>query len=405
MCLRLLGMFLVVLVLVGCGVPDTPEHAVAQRSTLPAPASRPTNTPTAVPTTAPALTATPAGLRPSIAVPARATSAPTEVHVLTGPVDWNTQQTAIIARATAHPFPTASTVDVRLGAIPVAVVDRGGLSMRLQLPKLHYLYGELIQAEVVLRNHGREPLALSSCADELARLVLLDEQGEEPPVWPWSPFARSRPACDQPLVPGQTVSGTLLVQIPPVEQAHGATYSLWAETRFSRAAPTGQGPDNIWLSLETGPLPIQPLRPQPVDQLHATLQLDRSGYRLDVRDGLGQIPSRPLKGQFEAASGNWVTSGPVQPLTAGAWSGSWNGVTVGNGSRVTARAWVGGVGYVTGAVEQIVPGTSAAPPMFSTPDAAQHRTFATVVEAQQALGVPIAAGLPADGHRPPRRAE
>jgi hypothetical protein len=88
------------------------------------------------------------------------------------------------------------------------------------------------------------------------------------------------------------ITETLPFQLPPEEQAAGHTYVLWAETRFNRPAPDSpEGPDNFWLHLETGPIPLQVTAPSPAQRLMAQLQADRDGWHLRVTDLTGQAPA------------------------------------------------------------------------------------------------------------------
>lgn len=72
------------------------------------------------------------------------------------------------------------------------------------------------------------------------------------------------PAIAKKLAPGEVVSDTVTFLVPPAEQAAGHSYVLWAETHFSRPVPgQPESPDNIWLHLETGPIPLQVTEPEP----------------------------------------------------------------------------------------------------------------------------------------------
>jgi hypothetical protein len=152
-------------------------------------------------------------------------------------------------------------------------------------------------------------------------LVLLDERGHGSAPWPWSPISLPMPPYLRRLEPGQVVTETLNFQVPPTEQAAGHTYDLWAVTSFSRPAPDSpDGPDNLWLHLETGPIPLQVTPPAPSQRLVAQLQADRDGWRLQVTDATGQTPPGPLWGELEAASPNAAIGGlPLRDSADGTW--------------------------------------------------------------------------------------
>jgi len=219
------------------------------------------------------------------------------------------RQATIVARATASPFPTAGLAAVQTGQPASATTWRDGLSFQVRLPKDTYLAGEGGQAEVTLRNEGPETVFIRGGLT-LFGLALLDERGHGPAPWPWSPMSLPAPPYLRGLEPGQVITETLNFQVPPVEQATGHTYDLWAVTRFSRPSPDSpDGPDNLWLHLETGPIPLQVTPPSPAQRLMAQLQADRDGWHLQVTDGAGDVPLGPLWGQLEAASPNAAMGG------------------------------------------------------------------------------------------------
>jgi hypothetical protein len=326
----------------------------------------------AVPTVAPAATSTP----------------------VTPPSAYATQEAArqvtIVARATASPFPTAGPAIVQTGQPASATTRRDGLSFRVRLPKDTYLTGEGGQAEVILRNDGPETVFVTGSGPHLFWPVLLDERGHEPAPWPWPSMSMPMPPYMHKLAPGQVVTEMLTFQVPPMEQAAGHTYALWIETRFSRPAPDSpEGPDNLWLHLETGPIPLRVTPPEPAQCLVAELQADRDGWRLRVTNATGQPPSGPLWGFREVASSNAASAGPLRDSADGTWSGAWGEHVRQDDSQISMRVWVAAPGYVTAAVTQTVPGTGDAYRMFGAWEPPARQTFASLETAQAALDAPL----------------
>jgi hypothetical protein len=300
-------------------------------------------------------------------------------------------QATIVARATASPLPTAGLPTVRTDQQVSATTRRDGIFLQIRLPKNTYLAGEAGRAEATLRNDGPETFFVRGDGRHLFRPVLLDERGHEPDPWPWPPMSMpGGPLHLHELAPGQEVTGTLTFQLPPTEQAVGHSYILWAETRFSRPHPDHpQGPDNLWLHLETGPIPLQVRPPSPAGQLIAELEADRDGWRLRVTDASGQTPPSPLQGFWEVASPNAASAGRLEYSADGTWSRAWNEHMRQDGSEICVRAWIATPGYVTAAVTQTVPGTGDACRMFSPWEPPARRTFASLEAAQAALDLPL----------------
>jgi hypothetical protein len=301
------------------------------------------------------------------------------------------QQATIVARATASPFPTAGPATVRAGQPSIATTQRDGLSFELHLPKDTYLAGEGGQAEAILRNEGPETVFVRGDGEHLFLPVLLDEQGHEPVPWPWSPMVLPGIPCGPcKLEPGQVITETLNFQVPPEERAAGHTYVLWVETSFSRPAPDRpEGWDNLWLHLETGPIPLQVTPPDPSQQLVAELEADRDGWRLRVTDTAGRVPSGSLWGFHEIVSFDTTATGPLRDSTDGTWSGTWDEHMSQSDSQIGMRAWVAAPGYVTAAITQTVPGTGDVSRWFSGWEPPTRQPFDSLETAQAALDFPL----------------
>ncbi len=355
----------IMLVLSGCtpieGVVPTLEGAVYA--------------PTVVPTEAP-----PAPPADQTAVAAEATRFATQ---------FAGEQAAIITRATADPFPTAQAVRTESGQPSLTTARRGGLSVEVRLSRGSYLAGEGGQAEVTLRNDGPELVFVTGGRDSLFTAVLLDEQGQEPDPWPWPPVSMPGMPRLAELGPGQTLTETVIFQVPPFEASVAPSFTLWLETRFSRASPANQaGPDNVWLRLEAGPIPVQLHAPTADQWLQATLNADHSGWNLRVTNAAGQVPVGPLSGALEAATFSSLHARPLRESAAGTWSATWDQDSYSEG-QITVRAWVAAPGYVTAAVTQTVPGTGDARNLFDTGSELQIQTYPTFEAAQAALDIPL----------------
>jgi len=365
---------------------------------VPTPGPPPTARPPASPTpTPPPPTPTPI---PPTYTPAPSTGVPTFVPAGTStPVTpasaYATQEAArqatVVARATASPFPTAGPATVQTGQPSVATTRRDGLSFELRLPKDTYLASEGGQAEAILRNEGPETVFVRGDGENLFLPVLLDEQGHEPLPWPWSPMVLPGiPYEPRKLEPGQAITETLNFQVPPEEQAAGHAYVLWAETSFGRPAPDRpEGWDNLWLHLETGPIPLQVTPPDAWQQLVAELEADRDGWRLQVTDTSGRVPPGPLWGFHEIVSFDTTATGPLQDSADGTWSGAWGGRMSQSDSQISMRAWVAAPGYVTAAITQTVPGTGDVGSWFGAWEPPTPQTFGSLETAQATLDFPL----------------
>ena len=361
---NLFVLLLIALLAAAC-VPPTPAPVGGPATIAPPP--------TGVPTPVPAATSTPVTPLPAYATQEAAS------------------QATIVARATASPFPTAGPATVQTGQPSIATTRRDGLSFQIRLPKDTYLAGEGGQVEVTLRNDGPETVFVRGDGEHLFQPVLLDEQGHEPVPWPWSPMRLPGGAYEpRRLDPGQVISDTLAFQVPPEEQAAGHAYVLWAETSLSRPAPDRpEGWDNLWLHLETGPIPLQVTPPDPSQQLVAELETDRDGWRLRVTDTAGRVPPGPLWGFHEVVSYGTASIGPLQDSADGTWSGAWGDRMSQNDSQISMRAWVAAPGYVTVAVTQTVPGTGDTRRWFSAWEPPTRQTFDSLEMAQATLDFPL----------------
>ena len=301
---------------------------------------------------------------------------------------WAAEQAAVIARATTAPFPTAGPVAIQAGQPSSATARRGGLTLQVRLPKSTYLSGETGWAEVTVSNDCPETLFVNG-GDDLGWTTLLDAQGREPPPWPWAPISvPSVRIYQQALAPGQSVTGTLVFHVV----GPAPTYAFWTATQFSRPSPANtDGPDNIWLRLEAGPIPLTVLEHATGQQLLADLKVDATGWSLRVTDLSGHVPAGPLTGLLEASAADSsavsYSSYPLPDNSAGTWSESWTDNHFGIGHTVV-RAWVGAPGYLTAIARQTF-GPGAVSTFFDTALSPRTQTFDTVPAAQAALGIPL----------------
>lgn len=307
-------------------------------------------------------------------------------------------QATIEVRATASPFPTALPGHVRQGQPASALGQRDGLSMEVRLPKDTYLAGEGGQAEVEIRNTGPETVYIDYGRD-MAGLSLVDSQGRAPEVWPFSfTTLLSGPPYLQKLSPGDRLTKTLAFQVPPSEQTPPGLLNLWTETRFSRTAPDHpDGPDNLWMRLEAGPLVLHIQAPEPAQTLQVDWQVDRSGWRLYVEDTQGQVPAGPFWGEIGMASPNALCAGPLPANQArlGEWTGTWEPNLQLEGVQVITQGWIAAPGYVTAVFSQTLPGQGDAQSMLGLPATAPERlSFSTIAAAQSGLDFPIYALAP-----------
>jgi hypothetical protein len=354
---------------------------------LPAPGSPNQQVSPLLPTEAPTATTNPL---------ATATPAVPEGFYATQQADT---QATMFARATASPFPTALPGAVVQGQPASAIRQREGLQLSVRLPKDTYLAGEGGQAEVEIRNAGPETVFIEGNGIDLASLALLDQQGQEPKPWPPSLAAllAGQPYL-QKLAPGGALTKTLSFQVPPVEQNPPALFYLWAESRFSRQSPDQpEGADNLWMRLEAGPLALHIQRPDPVQMLHVDWQVDRSGWRLRVKDAQARVPTSPFWGEIGIVSPNGLCVGPLptEPPGTGEWTGTWDQTMQLAGTLVIAQGWIAAPGYVTAAFSQTLPGAGDARSMLGLPaNGPQRMNYSTLEAAQAGLDFPIPAMAP-----------
>ncbi len=306
-------------------------------------------------------------------------------------------QTAIEARATASPFPTALPAKVVQGWPAIAVGQRDGLILTVRLPKDAYLAGEGGLADVELRNNGPETVFINGSGTDLASLALVDELGEEPEWWPFS-FASNLiggPPYMQKLVPGDVLTKTIQFQIPPAAyNSLSSDLYLWAETSFSRLE-SSEGPDNLWMRLEAGPLRLGVYLPDRAHHLSVDWQVDRNQWRLSIKDGNGQVPTGIIWGEIGLASANTLSAGPLPSHhpAPGIWTSSWSEFSL---PPIPAKAeeitggWVAAEGYVTATFLQTLPGEGNAGQMlgWSYPGP-QREDYTALKAAQAAVSFPL----------------
>jgi hypothetical protein len=160
---------------------------------------------------------------------------------------------------------------------------------------------------------------------------------------------------------------------------------------FCRTDPTHPGgPDNLWLRLESGPIPLHVLQPAASQFLQADWQPDRTGWQLKVTDANGQSLSGQAWGEIGAQTNNTGTAGPLGSSQNGVWSGTWREEMMPAGAQAVTGGWVAAPGYVTAVFTQTLPGAGdiaahLAQARFGLPE----QTFSTVEAAQAYLNSPL----------------
>jgi hypothetical protein len=311
-------------------------------------------------------------------------------------------QSAIEARATASPFPTALPAKVTQGWPAVATGERDGLTLTVRLPKDSYWAGEGGLAEVEIRNDGPETVFILGNGRDLASLALLDQLGQQPDPWPFSFASRlmGGPRYLQKLVPGGVLTKTIQFQIPPsAHDSPSRNLYVWGETRFSRPA-NSEGPDNLWMRLEAGPVKLGVYLPDRAHHLSVDWQVDRNQWRLIVKDGNGQVPSGKIWGEIGIASSNTLGAGPLpnHHPAPGIWTSSWSEfgqpAIPPNAEEITG-GWIAAEGYVTATFIRTLPGEADAGQVlgWSYPGP-QRENYATLKAAQAAVNFRLLALSP-----------
>ena len=276
----------------------------------------------------------------------------------------------------------------KLGSPASAIARRDGLSFAVELPKDSFLEGENVRAQITVRNDGPETLMVTGDGHNPAQVILLDQRGHEPAPYPWFPIPRSGPPYMRKLAPGQVLTATMPFQLPPSEQAANHNYVLWAWTRFSRLIPDNpDAPDNIWLQLETGPIPLHLAAPEASQQLIAQLRADRKGWQLSVTDARGQAPNHPLWGGLQAGTSNILQGKGLEDNAQGEWSAGWDMPM--DEARIVVHAWIAAPGYAIAAITQTVPGGDNGRTPLDEPPPAPPKVFDSRESAQAALGFPL----------------
>ncbi len=348
----------------------------------------------------------PAGLQPPTEAPtattnpeATATAAALEGYYATLQAQT---QTAIEARATASPFPTALPAKVIQGWPAVATGQRDGLTLTVRLPKDSYWAGEGGLADVEIRNSGPESVFINGSGTDLASLALVDELGQQPDLWPFSfsTYLTGGPPYMQKLVPGDVLTKTIQFQIPPT--AHdllSRDLYLWAETSFSRLE-SSEGPDNLWMRLEAGPVKLGVYMPDRTHHLSVDWQVDRNQWRLSIKDGNGRVPSGKIWGEIGLASSNTLCAGPLPAHhpAAGIWTSSWSEFSLPaipeNAQEITG-GWVAAEGYVTATFLRTLPGQGDARQMSGLfYPGLQREDFSTLSAGQRVLNFRLLALSP-----------
>ncbi len=301
-------------------------------------------------------------------------------------VPWDLAQATIAARATAHPFPTPNAVAIQRDATISATARRDGITFRIEIPKDTFVAGEGAHAQLTLSNDGQETVFVG-IGHDLAQVFLMDEQEHAAPPFPWYEPSMPGPPYLGELAPGKVISATVNFHVPLPDASFNHAYALWALTQFSRRAPeNGNYADNLWLHLETGPIPLHIEPPKPSQQLTAKLEADRNGWRVKVTDARGEAPNVSMWGMLETSSYNSFSGRPLRENVQGEWSGAWQDNF--QGEEVSVRVWVSAPGYTTAIAYVVVPGIKAGRTMFDIPQPLRQ-VFSSLDAAQAAVNLPL----------------
>jgi hypothetical protein len=276
--------------------------------------------------------------------------APTEVPGL---------QETMVARATVSPFPTAGPSSGRSGSPAIVADTRGGLSIELRLIGDNYVVGENTLAQVTLQNASTETLVVRASSVEL-----LDEQGQQPDSWtalaPWAqPWpGHKTPLFERAISPGQSVSTTITLQMPTIEQSAGHSYTASASVRFSRAKPDSDVSDGVWIELAGGSIPLHLTAPSSVRHLVVVTGANGEGYTVRVTDEQGHPLSGGAWGLLAAQAGNCTETGPLLNSPDGTWTNPWDDCLPHptSGGPVTIQGWVAARGYMASPFTQTIVG-------------------------------------------------
>jgi hypothetical protein len=163
---------------------------------------------------------------------------------------------------------------------------------------------------------------------------------------------------------------------------------LWAITRVSRTAPeNNNGPDNFWLPVEAGGIPLHILYPDTSQQLHANLQADHNGWQLQVTDAQDK-PVNPTWGYMEATTTDSTLTFHLASSTGSHWQGGWDDYFKNKNAAIAMRVWIASPGHVTLGVTKTLPGEGDPARLFQ-PFAPELETFGSLDQAQTALRSPL----------------
>ncbi len=269
--------------------------------------------------------------------------------ILPAPTEVPGLQETMVAHATVSPFPTAGQSSRRSGSPAIVTDTRGGLSMELRLVGDNYVFGENTLAEVTLRNASNEILVVRASSVEL-----LDEQGQQPDSWtalaqwaqPWP--GHSTPPFERSIAPGQSVSETITLQMPTIEQSAGHTYTASTSVEFSRAKPNSDVSDGVWMELAGGAIPLHLTAPGPDRHLVVVTEANREGYTLRVTDAQGHPLPGGAWGLLSAQAGNCTETVPLFNSPDGTWTTPWDDCVPHPSSAgpATIQGWVAARGYM-----------------------------------------------------------
>lgn len=330
--------------------------------------------------------------RPTRTRPSASSNAGTATPVAE-PTTYADAEATMRARATASPFPTAPPAQIQNGKPAVVTAQRGGLTMRVEIPQDTLLAGEGARAEITFSNDGPDSLFFSGGPDTLSQIVLLDERGHGPAAFPWQRMSMPGESRFMELKPGDTYTETVLFNLPPRDQIGEHRFDLWGAARFSRVArENGNGPDNLWLQIEAGALPLQIKLPEAADELRAELAMDYTGWFLRVTDAQGNAVN-PTWGYMEMRvsnpKGTLSGTGPLKPGADGTWKQRWDADHATPDSSFALRVWAAAPNHTIVTATKIITGSGDVTRVFRDYKP-ETQEFSSLDAAQNALGVPLA---------------